>query len=82
MQAGLDSFSSAYNDFGLTISTKNTELMFQPTPGNECHKPRISVNGQTLQAVGPSRTLILPSSAVPTSRLTTEYPTQAAPLGD
>ena len=51
MQAEMDSFSSACDNFGLTISTKKTEVMFQPAPGNQYHEPQISVNGLTLQAV-------------------------------
>ena len=39
-----DRFSSACDNFGLTISTKKTGVMFQPAP-------HIQVNGQTLQAV-------------------------------
>ena len=50
MQAELDSFSSACDNFGLTISTKKTEVMCKPAPGNQYHEPQISVNGQTLQA--------------------------------
>ena len=51
MQVEMDSLSAACNNFGLTISTKKTEVMFQPAPGNQYHEPKISVNGQTLQAV-------------------------------
>ena len=51
MQAEMDSFSAACNNFGLTISTKKTEVMFQPAPGNQYHEPQITVNRQTLQAV-------------------------------
>ena len=51
MQVEMDSLSAACNNFGLTISAKKTEVMFQPAPGNQYHKPQISVNGQTLQAV-------------------------------
>ncbi|XP_071484152.1 uncharacterized protein [Diadema antillarum] len=46
MQMQMDRLSS----FGLTISTKKTEVMFQPAPGNQYHKPQIQVNGQTVQA--------------------------------
>ena len=51
MQAEMDSFSAACNNFGLTISTKKTEVMFQPAPSNQYHEPQITVNGETLQAV-------------------------------
>ena len=51
MQLQMDRFSSACDNFGLTISTKRTEVMFQPAPENQYHEPQIQVNGQTLQAV-------------------------------
>ncbi|KAL8595295.1 hypothetical protein ACOMHN_020048 [Nucella lapillus] len=51
MQAEMDSLSSACNNFGLTISTKKTEVIYQPVPNKQYHKPQIMVNGQTLQAV-------------------------------
>jgi len=81
MQERMDSFSSACSNFGFTISTKKTEVMFQPAPGNQYHEPQISVNGQTLQAV---KTLTYLGSTLPTSmpRSATESPGQAAPLGD
>ncbi|KAL8561349.1 hypothetical protein ACOMHN_040427 [Nucella lapillus] len=37
--------------FGLTISTKKTEVMYQPVPNKQYQEPQITVNGQTLQAV-------------------------------
>ena len=33
MQHSMDLFSSACDNFGLTISTKKTEVMYQPAPG-------------------------------------------------
>ena len=51
MQLGMDRFSSACDNFGLTISTKKTEVMYQPAPGNQYHEPQIKVNGQPLRAV-------------------------------
>ncbi|KAL8563736.1 hypothetical protein ACOMHN_063504 [Nucella lapillus] len=51
MQAEMDSLSSACNNFGFTISTKKTEVMYQPVPNKQYHEPQITVNGQTLQAV-------------------------------
>ena len=47
MQLQMDRFSSACDNFGLTISTKKTEVMFQPAPGNQYHKPQIQVNGHS-----------------------------------
>ena len=49
MQLQMDRSSSACDNFGLT--TKKTEVMFQPAPGNEYHEPQIQVNGQTPQTV-------------------------------
>ena len=56
MQVEMDSFSAAYNNFGLTINTKKTEVMFQPAPGNQYHEPQI------LERTGPpgGRDLHLP----------------------
>ena len=51
MQVGMNSFSASCNIFGLTISTKNTEVMLRPAPGNRYFEPQISVDGQNLQAV-------------------------------
>ena len=84
MQVEMDSFSAACNNFGLTISTKKTEVMFQPAPGNQYHEPQISVNGQTLQAVETFTYLAAHSLAQPPSmpRSTTECPRQAVHLGD
>ena len=51
MQLDVDSFSMACDNFGLTISTKKTEVMFQPAPGKPYYKPHISVNNHELQVV-------------------------------
>ena len=51
MQQDVDSFGKACNNFGLTISIKKTEVMFQPAPGKPYHKPNITVNDQVLQIV-------------------------------
>ena len=50
MQLQMYRISSACDNFGLTIRTKKTEVMFQPAQGNQYHEPQIQVNGQTLQA--------------------------------
>ena len=47
----MDEFSSACDNLGLTISTKKTEVMYQPAPGNSYQEPNITVKGQRLQAV-------------------------------
>ena len=51
MQQYMDKLSSACDNFSLTISTKKTEVMYQPAPGNQYLDPQILVNGQMLQAV-------------------------------
>jgi len=51
MQVSMDKFSSACDNFGLTISTKKTEVMHQPAPGKPYQEPVIHVKGQKLQAV-------------------------------
>lgn len=48
MQASMDLFSNACTDFGLTISTKKTEVMHQPAPKAPYTEPDINVNGQKL----------------------------------
>ena len=49
MQLELDRFSAACDNFGLTISTKRTEVMYQPTTGNPYQEPNITVKGQRIQ---------------------------------
>ena len=51
MQPSVDKFSDACDNFGLTISTKKTEVMYQPAPGRPYTEPNISVNGQRLSVV-------------------------------
>ena len=51
MQNEMNCFSLACDNFGLTISTKKTEVMYQPAPGKPYKAPRIMVKGQELQAV-------------------------------
>jgi hypothetical protein len=51
MQRNMDRLSSACDAFGLTISTKKTEVMFQPAPHTNYSAPSITVKGQKLQAV-------------------------------
>ena len=51
MQHSVDKFSEACSNFGLTISTKKTEVMHQPAPGKPYVEPNIHVNGQRLNAV-------------------------------
>lgn len=51
LQDSMDHLSSACNNFGLTISTKKTEVLYQPAPGKPYTEPTIFVNGQKLSAV-------------------------------
>jgi len=51
MQQGMDAFAFASDNFGFTISTKKTEVMYQPTPGIPYQEPNITVMGQRLQTV-------------------------------
>ena len=51
MQRSMDLFSTACTNFGLTISTKKTEVMYQPAPGKQYQEPTVTVSGQKLAAV-------------------------------
>ena len=51
MQHSMDLFSIACSNFGLTISTKKTEVMYQPAPKNPYQEPTVTVNGQKLATV-------------------------------
>ena len=51
MQQSMNKFSSACDSFGLTISTKKTEVMFQPAPRKAFTEPSITVKGVTLKVV-------------------------------
>ena len=51
MQHSIDKFAKACNNFGLTISTKKTEVICQPAPGKTYAEPNIIINGQWLNAV-------------------------------
>ena len=51
MQRSMDLFSTACTNFGLTISTKKTEVMYQPAPGKQYQEPSVTVSGQKLAAV-------------------------------
>ena len=51
MQRKMDCFSQACDNFGLTSSTKRTDVMYQPAPGKPYQEPCITVRGHNLQAV-------------------------------
>ena len=48
MQESLNRFAKACDNFGLTISIKKTEVMYQPAPKALYTKPVITVNGEKL----------------------------------
>ena len=47
----MDEFSSTCDNYGLTISTKKTDVMYQPAPGTPYQELSITVKGQRLKAV-------------------------------
>ena len=47
MQYSLDRFSTACENFGLTISTQKTEVMLQPTQELLHVEPNVTVKGQS-----------------------------------
>ena len=51
MQETVDKLSNACDSFGLTISTKKTEVLHQPAPGKPYIEPNIKVNGERLKSV-------------------------------
>ena len=51
MQQRMDKFSSACNTFSLTISTKKTEVTYQPAPSKDYTELTINVNGEALKTV-------------------------------
>ena len=51
MQHSVDLFSNACSNFALTISTKKTEVMYQPAPKNPYQEPTVTLNGQKLATV-------------------------------
>ncbi len=48
-QRSMDQFSKACDDFGLTISTKKTQVLFQQAPATPYTEPTIIVNGKKLK---------------------------------
>ena len=51
LQRLCDCFAKAASRFGLTISIKKTEALFQPAPGNMYEAPAITIEGKLLNAV-------------------------------
>ena len=48
MQDSMNKFATACDNFGLTISIKKTEVMYQPAPGQIYTPPQILVKNQPL----------------------------------
>ena len=48
MQLSMDLFATVCNNFGLTLSFKKTEVMYQPAPGTPNIEPYITINFQKL----------------------------------
>ena len=51
MQKGVDQVSDLCDSYDLTISIKNTEVVYQPAPGKPYKEPTSTVKGQQLQVV-------------------------------
>ena len=51
LQRLCDCFAKAAHRFGLTISVKKTEALYQPAPGNLYEPPVITIDGKLLNAV-------------------------------
>ena len=47
----MDRFTDHAKKFGLTISLKKTEVMFQPCPGETHHDPSVTIDGTQLASV-------------------------------
>ena len=48
MQKGVDQVSDSCDSFDLTISIKNTEVVYQPAPGKPYKEPTITVKGSKI----------------------------------
>ena len=51
IQKAMDQVSQSCVNYDHTISTKKTEIVHQPAPGNPYNEPTITVNGQKLKVV-------------------------------
>ena len=51
LQRLCNSFATAARRFGLTISIKKTEALYQPAPGNDYVPPAVFIEGKQLKAV-------------------------------
>ena len=76
-------FSDASKSFGLTISLRKTEVLYQPPP-REAFSPHISINGTNLITVEHFTYLgsVISNDATVTRSLTTACAKPAVPLED
>ena len=51
MHDAMDRVSQACDNYDVTVSTKKTEVVYQPAPGKPYSETTITVNGQRLQVV-------------------------------
>ena len=54
MQQSMNRFAASCRDFGLAISARKTEVLFQTAPQQPYSEPRIIVDGETLKSVDDS----------------------------
>ena len=64
IQHEMDFLSQGCDNFGLTISTKKTEVMYQPAPGKSYKEPHVTVKGQNLSGSTLSRVVYMLKSTV------------------
>ena len=84
MQNSVDKFSVAWGNFGLTISTKKSEVMRQPVPEKPCVEPNITIKGQRLKVVEKYTYLgsTLSKPVVMDDEVNTRLQKQVQPLAD
>ena len=83
LQHIVNRFSDATKNFGLTISLKKTEVLYQPPP-QEAYSPHSSIDGTNQMQWNTSRTWVASSPMMPQSAmiLTTTFPKPAVPSED
>jgi len=83
MQRMVDIFAEACANFGLTVSIKKTEIMFQPAPGEPYVEPHITVNGQRHDITDKFHYLgsVMSSSATIDDEISLRVARASAPLG-
>ena len=56
-QKGVDQVSDSCDSYGLTVSIRKSEVVYQPAPGKPYKEPTIKVKGQRLQVIDKFTTL-------------------------